>query len=165
MSNNRMVAGRLLGDAADTVLVKRPGVHGNAEQSFDMIAELWTVYIKNIMLTRSEHNLKPRDVAQMMSLLKKARAMYGDVTNEDNFVDDLGYTALAGMLQLPDDELKLDEEQFMKDMNLAEAEQDAPKMPTLKSAPDVDETTVDYDPRSAGEILGEIYARNRKDRT
>jgi len=102
MSDNRNMAGKLLGSAADTVMRSRPGVHGSAENSFEMIGELWTVYLRHTRRTRTSDAITPSDVAQMMSMLKKARAIYGDVNNDDNFVDDIGYTALAGMLQLPD---------------------------------------------------------------
>jgi hypothetical protein len=38
----------------------------------------------------------------MMEMLKIARSVYGDPANRDNFVDSIGYAALAGMMQLPD---------------------------------------------------------------
>lgn len=104
MSDNRQVASSLLKEAHETITAKRPGVHGSAEQSFTLIAELWMIYLRHLRRIRKSDVIKPEDVAQMMSMLKKARAAYGDVTNADNFVDDAGYTALAGMLQLPDPE-------------------------------------------------------------
>ena len=102
MSDNRNVASALLKEAHETITKKRPGVHGSAEQSFSLIADLWMVYLRHARKIRGNDRIKPEDVAQMMSMLKKARALYGDATNADNFVDDAGYTALAGMLQLPD---------------------------------------------------------------
>lgn len=105
MSDNRKVAGKLIGMAAETVLKNRPGVHGSAENSFLMIGQMWTVYLRHAKSVRGSDEVLPQDVAQMMSMLKKARAMYGDVNNDDNFVDDIGYTSLAGMLQLPDPEM------------------------------------------------------------
>lgn len=102
MSGNREVANNLMVTANHTIMTSRPGIHGSAEQSFQMIADLWTVYLNHVSRVRDDTRIRPEDVAQMMSMLKKARAVYGDVTNDDNFVDDLGYTALAGMLQLPD---------------------------------------------------------------
>jgi hypothetical protein len=33
----------------------------------------------------------------MMSLLKKVRFIFGDKTNDENFTDDVGYVAIAGM--------------------------------------------------------------------
>lgn len=102
MSDNRQVAKDLIIEAADTIINKRPGVHGSAEQSFDMIANLWTVYIRHVRRVRGHDELRAEDVAEMMALLKKARKVYGDSKNRDNDVDDIGYTALAGMLRLPD---------------------------------------------------------------
>src|SRR5262245_18015400 len=70
--------------------------HGDTFKSFQMIAELWTVYLRHIYDQRGGLELIPTDVAEMMSLLKKVRNLYGD--SIDNYVDDLGYTSLAAML-------------------------------------------------------------------
>lgn len=103
MSDNRTVASTLMAKANHTITKSRPGLHGSAEMSFQMIADMWTVYVRHATIARNgDSKITAVDVSQMMSLLKKARAMYGDVMNDDNFVDDLGYTALAGMIQLPD---------------------------------------------------------------
>jgi len=102
MSDNRKVAADLLSEAGRTILKDRPGVHGSAEQSFTMIADMWTVYLRHARKVRGVDTIKPEDVAHMMVLLKHARAMYGDRLNRDNFIDAIGYEALAGMLQLPD---------------------------------------------------------------
>jgi hypothetical protein len=103
VSDNRKVASTLMAKANHTITKARPGLHGSAELSFQMIADLWTVYIRHTTIARDgDSRITAVDVSQMMSLLKKARSIYGDVTNDDNFVDDLGYSALAGMLQLPD---------------------------------------------------------------
>ena len=92
----------MLAGAANTVLKERPGVHGSAEQSFEMIGDMWTVYTRHSRKVRGFDTIRPEDVAQMMVMLKQARAVYGDTANADNFVDEIGYAALAGMLQLPD---------------------------------------------------------------
>lgn len=108
MSDNRKVAHNLLQDANRTVMKDRPGVHGSAENSFEMIADYWNVHIRHVLRVRYGIREIPltvlvaSDVAQMMSTMKKARSIYGDPTNGDNFVDDIGYVSLAGMLQLPD---------------------------------------------------------------
>lgn len=101
MSDNREVAHRIVVDAAKTIIKDRPGVHGSAENSFRMIGDMWTVYLKHITDVRSSAEILPQDVAQMMAMLKIARATYGDPLNEDNYVDAVGYSALAGMLSLP----------------------------------------------------------------
>ena len=106
MSDNRQMAAMLLNEAAETVVSKRPGVHGSAENSFEMIAQMWSVYLTHKVRTMTGVDvavpITAVDVAQMMSLLKKGRFVYGNPDNPDNFVDDLGYSALAGMIQLPD---------------------------------------------------------------
>lgn len=102
MSDNRMVAGNILKEAWETIGKKRPGVHGSAELSFEMIGDFWTIYLRHARKTRGNDTVRAEDVAEMMSMLKKARKMYGDPMNVDNDVDDLGYSALAAMLRLPD---------------------------------------------------------------
>jgi len=72
--------------------------HGDTVNSFMMISELWTVYIKNTGIVRDGIELGPNDVAQLMSLLKIARSVYGH--GQDNYIDGAGYTALASMLQI-----------------------------------------------------------------
>lgn len=119
MSDNRDVAAKLLGEAATTILRKRPGVHGSAENSFAMIGEMWTVFLRHHKAVRKHDNIMPEDVAQMMSILKKCRAIYGDKANEDNFVDDIGYAALAGMLQLPDPSVNKKTEQEKAEEKIA----------------------------------------------
>ena len=60
--------------------------YGSPEDSFALIASLWTVYL-NTPIT-------PKDVAMMMALLKVARIKRGD--KADSFVDLAGYAACAG---------------------------------------------------------------------
>jgi len=95
----RKKAAEVLDTAKKVITTERGNQHGSAENSFEMIANFWMVYLKH--KHRHQHQIEidlqitPGDVAQMMSLLKKARFMYGDSQNIDNFVDDVGYTALA----------------------------------------------------------------------
>lgn len=102
MSDNRDVAKQILLEAGNTILKDRPGIHGSAENSFEMIADFWTVYIRHVYRTRGIQQLRGEDVAEMMTMLKKARKVYGASSNVDNDIDDVGYAALAGMLRLPD---------------------------------------------------------------
>lgn len=101
MSDNREVAKALMVEAADTILNKRPGVHGSAENSFAMIGEMWSVFLRHNRAVRGTDVILPQDVAHMMVQMKMARISYGS-TNRDNPVDIIGYSALAGMLMLPD---------------------------------------------------------------
>lgn len=106
MSNDRKVAAELLVEAVRTITQDRPGVHGSAEDSFEYIGKFWSLYLEaKYYATTGERttiNVTAYDVAQMMSMLKKMRATFGDPTNRDNYVDDVGYTGLAGMISLPE---------------------------------------------------------------
>ena len=103
MSSDIRMAVELIVKAGNTISKERPGVHGHAENSFTMIGDLWTAYLKHVFAVREgEIQVEPHDVARMMELLKIARSTYGSPNNRDNFIDSIGYAALAGMMQLPD---------------------------------------------------------------
>lgn len=122
MSDNRKVAEGILVEAIETIVKKRPGVHGSAENSFEMIGQLWGVYLTHKMKAHFGDdryvNVSGVDVAQMMSMMKKARSVYGDPENADNFVDDVGYSALAAMLQLPDPDAKKQLEEHVNNVGV-----------------------------------------------
>ena len=73
----------------------RQDQHGKPENTFDIIAELWEAYLYG----RTGHRvvIQPVDVAQMMVLLKVARFTQNP-KNLDNFLDGIGYEALAAEL-------------------------------------------------------------------
>jgi hypothetical protein len=75
----------------------KSSVHGDTEPSFQMIAELWSVYTKHGQNVRPESWVSPHDVAQMMILVKIARSVYGH--SSDNYVDEAGYAALAALFR------------------------------------------------------------------
>lgn len=126
MSDNRRKAAMLLKVAADTILRDRPSVHGSAENSFEMIGDMWTVYLRHVRRVRGRDSVLPEDVAEMMAMLKKCRKVYGDVLNEDNDVDDIGYTALSGMLRLPDPDKAADlDGQIEQELGKIDVEQEA----------------------------------------
>jgi len=102
---SRQIAGQILETAAKTVMTERGTQHGDAENSFRMIGEMWMAYLRNTWKRRAatgseikDLTIEPVDVANMMVQLKQARSVYGDGTNLDHYVDAAGYTALAGML-------------------------------------------------------------------
>lgn len=80
---------------------ERQNSHGDTAASFNAIAEMWTVYLKHTLHVRHKDaiQLDGSDVAQMMSLLKKVRTLFGGATLEHP-IDDVGYTSLAGMLAM-----------------------------------------------------------------
>ena len=87
----------VLQEAIEQVRVKAE-IHGDTRPSFEMIASLWSTYIRHAHLQHPEEWVSPKDVAQLMALLKIARSVYGDNEDHDNFVDGAAYTALAAML-------------------------------------------------------------------
>jgi len=64
--------------------------HGDAKESFVFIAKLWSAYL-GITISAD-------DVGQLMSLLKIGRSKFGDY-NVDDYVDSIGYQALAAWLK------------------------------------------------------------------
>lgn len=106
MADNRNLASAVLAEASRVVTQDRGDQHGSAENSFEMIAQFWTIWIRHALVRRhgvdlqsaNVVNLDATDVAQMMTLLKKSRFLYGNSKNPDNFIDDAGYLSLAAML-------------------------------------------------------------------
>lgn len=110
--NNKIAANavNVMGAAAKVVGSERGNQHGGAENSFQMIADFWSTYLTNTnrMAYHSPHPSKhvdvpdiiisAQDVAMMMDLLKTARRVHGDPMNADNFIDKVGYSALAAGL-------------------------------------------------------------------
>jgi hypothetical protein len=86
-----MLRTKILETANQYITKDRAATHGDAEDSFAQIAAVWTWWL-NERLTAP---IDAYDVAQMMSLFKKARAK-GNPTNSENAIDDAGYTAIAG---------------------------------------------------------------------
>lgn len=78
----------ILKQAEECVCGKREEDYGSPEDNFEVVANLWSAYKKNITFT-------VEDVAIMMALLKIARISSGNY-NEDNYVDLAGYAACGG---------------------------------------------------------------------
>ena len=80
----------ILNTANDIINGTRKEEYGDAFDSFDRIAGLWSSYL--------DHHITPVDVAQMMILMKVSRganvAKYNKI-QEDSLVDIAGYSALA----------------------------------------------------------------------
>lgn len=68
--------------------------YGDLEDNFETIATLWNGYLSAVMMLPGAHPLDPVDVANMMTLLKVARAS-SNPSYEDNYVDIAGYAACA----------------------------------------------------------------------
>lgn len=74
---------QLLEDAKRIVCGERADQHGGVGDSFCNIARLWAAYL--------HEEIKPRDVANMMILLKIARNNQN--IHRDNWIDIAGYAA------------------------------------------------------------------------
>ena len=74
---------------ASTILGARQDTYGNPEDSFSLISQYWSVYLR-IEIT-------PTQVADMMELLKIARRQ-NQQFHLDNYIDGAGYAILAGEL-------------------------------------------------------------------
>lgn len=90
-------AGSLMDEAKRLVCNERTAQHGDTAASFTTVAEFWTTYLRAKNRGTDPLKVDKGDVVQMLSLLKKARHLFGNGVNEENFVDDIGYTAIAGM--------------------------------------------------------------------
>ena len=92
-----MTRGQVLESAYRCVTGERPEDYGTPENHFEVIARLWTVYLRQACPTSDgKLTVAGRDVAPMMALLKIARATTSD--NMDNLIDLAGYAACAGEL-------------------------------------------------------------------
>lgn len=81
----------ILESAMQAVTVDRAATHGEVERNFEMIANLWRVYLGV--------TISPADVALMLGLLKIARAK-GNPQHADNWIDLAGYSACGGEIAM-----------------------------------------------------------------
>ena len=77
----------ILYEAKICVTRDRNATHGNPEDSFAAIAELWSAHL--------HQRITGIDVAVMMALLKCAR-IKANPANPDNWIDGAGYLACGG---------------------------------------------------------------------
>lgn len=89
----------ILDKAKEIVTKDRQATHGNAEDNFATIAEMWEAYIKAACIAGDAANydlcISPKDVAIMQILLKIARAA-SNPEHLDNWLDMAGYAACGG---------------------------------------------------------------------
>lgn len=87
-----MTRAEILATASECVTRDRAATHGNAENSFERIAALWSADLGI--------PLDALDVARMMVLFKVARAK-ANPGHADNWIDMAGYAALGGEIGQP----------------------------------------------------------------
>ena len=89
--SNAYIRAQFLDEVEKLVCKDRNVTHGDAEDNFRVIADLWNVYIKN---SKGE-DLNNKDVAIMMCLFKVSRLM-SNIDNLENWLDLAGYAACGG---------------------------------------------------------------------
>ena len=82
----------ILDAARQAITVDRAATHGDAENTFGLIAAYWSAHLGCVVTAG--------DVAQLMVLFKVAR-MKANPGHADNYVDAVGYAAIAGELADP----------------------------------------------------------------
>jgi hypothetical protein len=97
-SDDRAIAEHVLKTAIETIMRLRRDQHGDAENTFNSIGQMWTVYLQGRYPEFNFPIIKGYDVSQMMVLLKIVRSSQGDQTHLDHYVDQAGYSGLAAML-------------------------------------------------------------------
>ena len=85
----------ILHKAGNLITGDRKRKHGDYIKNHENIAKLWSGYLGV--------DLSALDVLTMMALLKVARTKAGDY-DSDNYIDLIGYSALAGQLASIEDE-------------------------------------------------------------
>jgi len=83
------IRSEILEQAKQYVTVDREATHGNMENNFKTIAELWTAYLG--------YDVVSEDVAAMMTLLKIAR-LKSNPHSAEHWIDACGYMACGGEL-------------------------------------------------------------------
>ena len=78
----------ILATASEYVTTDRAATHGDAEDNFRRIAELWKAYL-------GVDDITTIDVAVMLALLKVAR-IRSNPNHADNWIDIAGYAACGG---------------------------------------------------------------------
>ena len=93
--SNAYIRAQFLDEVEKLVCKDRNVTHGDAEDNFRVIADLWNVYLRNSKGTDNTDDLNNKDVAIMMCLFKISRLMT-NVNNMENWLDLAGYAACGG---------------------------------------------------------------------
>jgi hypothetical protein len=90
--------------AADIISGERAHVHGDFRKNHANIAASWTWYLQARFADSHCIHLTAHDAAIMMQLMKIARNLTG-AHNPDDYVDSVGYAAIAGGIAEQDAEI------------------------------------------------------------
>ena len=94
----------ILNKASQHIMVDRQARHGDAENNFTRIADMWSSYVDCKIV------FDAKDVAAMMVLFKIAR-FKANPHHLDNMIDACGYAAFAGEIGATDSD------DVLRDMN------------------------------------------------
>lgn len=105
-----MTRKEILDAARAAVNGERDHEYGCPENNFQVIADLWNVYLEAVGKRASSLDLPPTrvdssDVAVMMALLKIAR-LASSARHADSWIDLAGYAACGGEISTPCDKGK-----------------------------------------------------------
>lgn len=89
----------ILAEAERIVSIDRAATHGDAEDSFDTIAEYWTAFLQRERIIEKGIKITSRQTGMMMALFKIART-HNNPKHRDNYVDIAGYIACSGEIAL-----------------------------------------------------------------
>ena len=95
--------GAVLQDAITTINGERQDVYGSPEDSFKLIGEYWSIFLKERLVEQGVIkkdtilNVTPKSVAMMMTLFKIARE--ANQHKRDNIVDAAGYLGIYADMQ------------------------------------------------------------------
>lgn len=84
----------ILSTASQYITTDRDATHGDAEENFENVADLWNWWMQG----RDRCVFDGLDVCMMMVMFKIAR-IKGNPTHVDSYVDAAGYLAIAGEIQ------------------------------------------------------------------
>ena len=86
-----MTREEVLSKAKSIVCGDREEQYGSPEDNFEVIADLWSVYLDQF-IPQKPYQISAVDVSIMMCLMKIARIISGNY-KEDSWVDAIGYLA------------------------------------------------------------------------
>ena len=141
---NKMKRGEILDSVKKTITQDRNNRHGEPEDSFPMIAQKWTDYLRRCGYGHGL-DLKPSDVAEMMALFKDCRFQV-QPENQDNKHDQIGYLAIAVELRANENKKNM-----LTSFNVNSPELYVWEMITQK----------EYDDLATSETVDELYTTER----
>lgn len=89
--------GTVLLEAHQTINGERQNVYGSPEDSFALIADYWTTYLRSTIEKETRSCFTASDVAMMMALFKIARE--ANQHKRDNILDAAGYLGIYADMQ------------------------------------------------------------------